>query len=127
MLRNNTLFLYYLFLTTGSATAFSIAPTTATTPLTQLSVSTTTHFVLDTECLLEAEYCVPSEQRHTTKTRLTVQQQQQATWMDLPRHTTNSNELIDLELQMGRIAMVFAILLCVTELTTGQSLALLGH
>lgn len=125
MLRN-ILFYLSLFLSTATnVNAFSVAGArlSRTTPSTgtQLSVSTTTHFILDTECLLEAEYCVPSEQQQRHAKSLSIVRQQQAAWTDLPRHSSGSESSVDLELQLGRTAMVIGLLLLVSEIMTGQS------
>jgi hypothetical protein len=130
MHRNLFLFLS-LFLsiaTTVSAFSSLVDARWSKTPRTLLSVSTTTHFLLDhPECLLEAEYCVPTEQQQAKKLSL-AQQPQQVTWMELPRHSDGTESLaFDLELHVGRAAMVVAVLLVVTENMTGQSFALLGH
>lgn len=134
MLRN-ILFYVSLFLSTSTTVhAFSVVTANTRSSPTQLSVSTTTHFVLDSECLLEAEYCMPFEQQQQRQTkrlsfrRQHQQQQQPATWMDLPaRHSGDTESSVDLELQLGRTAMIIAALLLTTELITGQSLALLGQ
>ncbi|GAX28704.1 hypothetical protein FisN_33Hu019 [Fistulifera solaris] len=133
-MHRNLLLCLSLFLSTATfVCAFSsFVDVRSKTPKTLLSVSTTTHFLLDhPECLLEAEYCVPAEQQHAKKLSLAQRQSlspQQVTWMDLPRHSDGTKSLaFDLELQFGRAAMVVAVLLLVTEIMTGQSFALLGH
>jgi hypothetical protein len=133
-MHRNLLLSLSLFLSTAtSVSAFSslvVARPSRTTTKTLLSVSTTTHFLLDhPECLLEAEYCVPTEQQQAKKLSLAQRQSSSPqTWMDLPRHSDGTESLaFDLELQFGRAAMVVAVLLLVTEIMTGQSFALLGH
>jgi hypothetical protein len=116
-----TLAVISLFL--QDADAFFLQPARIVLPARSYSALFAT--TLDRDCILEEDYCLPPPayfESSTVKLQQRLPVDRTPAPYDLPRHTADTTLVSGVELSIGRLAMVAALVLLVTEVTTGQSL-----